>query len=204
MPSFDEEKLMAARGCRCIAGVDEAGRGALAGPVVAAAVVLPAGADIPFIHLVRDSKKLTAARREMLYGLIYETAVAVGVGVSGFDIIDGMGIVPATRLAMLSAVEQLSPPADSLLIDYMLLPEIPLPQNGIVHGDDLSYSIACASIIAKVHRDRLMVELDSRYSGYGLAVHKGYGTVMHLECLRNLGPSTIHRKTFGPVKELIR
>jgi ribonuclease HII len=202
MPSFDEEKLFEAQGCRFIAGIDEAGRGALAGPVVAAAVVLPCGINIPFIKRVRDSKKLTPSMREDLFPRINETAVAVGVGVVDFDVIDNIGIVPATRLAMKFAVERLSQPADSLLIDYMKLPEIRLPQKGITHGDDLCYSIACASIIAKVSRDHIMVDLDKTYSGYGLAGHKGYGTREHVACLQRLGPSPIHRKTFRLVKEL--
>lgn len=203
MPSFDEEYLLEARGYRYIAGIDEVGRGALAGPVVAAAVVLPLRAEIPFITLVRDSKKLSPGQRESLYDDIYGTAVSVGIGMCGREVIDRVGIVAATRLAMYSAVEQLLPPADSLLIDYMLLPEIRLPQKGITHGDDISYSIACASIIAKVFRDRYMVELDSAYSGYGLAVHKGYGTRYHVDCLKRLGPSPIHRTTFNPVREMI-
>lgn len=202
MPSFDEERLFEAQGYRFIAGIDEAGRGALAGPVVAAAVILPFGKDIPFIRMVRDSKKLTSAKREYLFPLIQEAAAAVGVGMVDFDIIDKIGIVPATRIAMKLAVERLSRPADSLLIDYMKLPEIHLPQKGITHGDDLCYSIACASIIAKVSRDHIMIELDSIYSGYGLAEHKGYGTSEHVACLQRLGPSPIHRKTFTLVREL--
>jgi ribonuclease HII len=201
MPSFDEEELLEAQGYRFIAGIDEAGRGALAGPVVAAAVVLPRKRDIPFIKMVRDSKKLTPVKREGLFPLISKTAVAVGVGVVDFDVIDDIGIVPATRLAMKFAVEHLSPPPDSLLIDFMKLPEIHLPQKGITHGDDLCYSIACASIIAKVSRDRIMVELGNTYQGYGLAGHKGYGTSEHLACLQRLGPSPIHRRTFQPVSE---
>ena len=202
MPSFDEEYLLEARGYRRIAGIDEVGRGALAGPVVAAAVVLPLRVEIPFITLVRDSKKLSPGQRESLYDDIHGTAVSVGIGMSGQEVVDRVGIVAATRLAMCSAVEQLSPPADSLLIDYLRLPEIRLPQKGITHGDDISYSIACASIVAKVFRDRYMVELDSKYSGYGLAVHKGYGTRYHVDCLQRLGPSPVHRTTFNPVRDM--
>lgn len=204
MPSFGEEKILESQGYRYIAGVDEAGRGALAGPVVAAAVILPSNQKLPFISQVRDSKKLTPLKREYLFHHIHESAVAVGIGMSDLDVIDTSGIVPATRLAMKSAIEQLSPPADFMLVDYMKLPEIDLPQKGITHGDDLSYSIACASIIAKVSRDWLMMKLDEEYSGYGLANHKGYGTKEHVECLRRLGPCTIHRKTFSPVREMIR
>jgi ribonuclease HII len=203
MPSFGEEKILEAQGYRYIAGIDEAGRGALAGPVVAAAVILPTNKSLPFITQVRDSKKLTPLKRESLFHNIHESAVALGIGMSGLDIIDALGIVEATRLAMKSAVEQLSPPADYILVDYMRLPEVNLPQKGITHGDDLSYSIACASIIAKVSRDRLMMKLDEEYSGYGLANHKGYGTREHVECLRRLGPCPIHRRTFSPVREMM-
>jgi ribonuclease HII len=203
MPSFGEEKILEAQGYRYIAGIDEAGRGALAGPVVAAAVILPANKSLPFITQVRDSKKLTPLKRESLFHNIHESAVALGIGMSGLDIIDALGIVEATRLAMKSAVEQLSPPADYMLVDYMRLPEVNLPQKGITHGDDLSYSIACASIIAKVSRDRVMMKLDEEYSGYGLANHKGYGTREHVECLRRLGPCPIHRRTFSPVREMM-
>ena len=203
MPSFGEEKILEAQGYRYIAGIDEAGRGALAGPVVAAAVILPMNKNLPFITQVRDSKKLTPLKRVSLFHYIHESAVSLGIGMAGLDIIDTLGIVEATRLAMKSAVEQLSPPADYMLVDYMRLPEMNLPQKGITHGDDLSYSIACASIVAKVSRDRLMMKLDEEYSGYGLANHKGYGTREHVECLRRLGPCPIHRKTFSPVREMV-
>lgn len=204
MPSFGEEKILEAQGYRYIAGVDEAGRGALAGPVVAAAVILPSNKYLPFISQVRDSKKLTPLQREYLFHHVHESAVSIGIGMSNLDVIDTLGIVAATRLAMKSAIDQLSPRADYMLVDYMQLPEIDLPQKGITHGDDLSYSIACASIIAKVSRDQLMIKLDEEYSGYGLANHKGYGTKEHVECLRRLGPCSIHRKTFNPVREMIR
>jgi ribonuclease HII len=203
MTSFDEEKILEAQGYRLIAGVDEAGRGALAGPVVAAAVILPLNKKLLFINQVRDSKKLTPLQRESLFPCILESAVAVGIGISGLDVIDTLGIVPAIRLAMKSAIEQLSPPADYMLIDYLRLPELDLPQKGITGGDDLSYSIACASIIAKVSRDRFMIEIDTEYSGYGLANHKGYGTPEHLKCIERLGPCAVHRKTFNPVREMM-
>jgi ribonuclease HII len=203
MPSFGEEKILEAQGYRYIAGVDEVGRGALAGPVVAAAVVLPMNKDLPFISQVRDSKKLTPLKREYLYHTLHEFAVTLAVGISGLDIIDTLGIVTATRRAMKSAIEQLSPRADYVLVDYLRLPEVNLPQKGITHGDDLCYSIACASIVAKVSRDRLMIELDEEYSGYGLANHKGYGTKEHMECLLRLGPCPIHRKTFSPMRKMI-
>ncbi|GAI32798.1 unnamed protein product [marine sediment metagenome] len=118
------------------------------------------------------------------------------------EVIDARGIIKATQLAMESAIDQLSPPPESLLIDYMLLAEVKLPQKGIKNGDKLCISIACASIIAKVTRDHLMIELDGIYPGYGLAQHKGYGTKEHLSCLYQLGPSPIHRRSFKPVKEI--
>jgi ribonuclease HII len=200
MPSFIEERRLAEQGYRLIAGVDEAGRGALAGPVLAAAVILPQRFNVPWLEEVRDSKQLTPSKRELLFDRIYETAVAVGIGAAADDLIDKMGIVAATRLAMKEAVERLSPPAESLLIDYMRLPEVTLPQKGITNGDDLCFSIACASIIAKVARDRLMVAFDRVYPDYGLARHKGYGTREHFNRLVELGPCPIHRRSFRPVR----
>jgi len=204
MPSFIEEELLAAQGYRLIAGVDEVGRGALAGPVVAAAVILPLDLDEPWLAEVNDSKQLTPAKRELLFQHIHETAVAIGIGATPHDLVDKKGIVSATRLAMKEAVEQLSPPAESLLIDYMRLPEVSLPQKGITNGDSLCLSIACASIIAKVTRDRLMVLFDRAYPGYGLARHKGYGTSQHFACLSRLGPCPIHRQSFRPVREIVQ
>jgi ribonuclease HII len=203
-PSFAEERKLAAQGYRLVAGVDEVGRGALAGPVVAAAVILPTGLDkARWLDEVRDSKELSPARRQLLFEQIMEMAISVGLGRVDGEIIDAQGIVRATRLAMKQAIDQLSPPPECLLIDYLTLPESPLPQKGIVDGDRLCLSIACASIIAKVARDRLMVEFDEIYPGYGLAEHKGYGTREHLARLRRLGPSPIHRHSFQPVKELL-
>jgi len=203
LPSFAEEKVLEAQGYHHIAGIDEVGRGALAGPVVAAAVILPYPVDTPWLTQVKDSKQLSPARRKFLFYHIHETAISIGLGMISSEIIDIVGIVKATRLAMKQAVEQLSPPPESLLIDYMLLPEVPLPQKGITSGDSLCLSIACASIMAKVARDHLVIELDKTYPGYGLAQHKGYGTREHLACLRRLGPSPIHRQSFRPVRDLI-
>jgi len=202
VPTFSEERLLEARGYRLIAGVDEVGRGALAGPVVAAAVILPCHLDTSWLTQVKDSKQLSPARREHLFHCIRETAIAIGIGATPNDIIDNQGIIRATRLAMKMAISQLAPPPESLLIDYLLLPEVPLPQKGITYGDKLCFSIACASIIAKVTRDRLMLELEQIYPGYGLAQHKGYGTEEHHSCLRRLGPSPVHRQSFNPIKGL--
>ncbi len=204
MPSLAEEMKLRAQGYRLIAGIDEVGRGALAGPVLAAAVILPCQIDTPWLNQVKDSKQLSPARRRLLFGYIEEIAVAVGVGMVRHEVIDDRGIAMATRLAMKSAVGKLSPAPESLLIDYFRLPEVPLPQKGITNGDELCLSIACASIVAKVTRDRLMIEYDSIYPGYGLANHKGYGTRTHLANLHRLGPSPIHRRSFQPLKGMIQ
>jgi ribonuclease HII len=200
-PSLAEEKKLMAQGYRLIAGIDEAGRGALAGPVVAAAVIMPCHIKAPWLNQVRDSKQLSSAKREYLFHNIQETAISVGTGTVPAETIDTQGIVKATRLAMKLAINQLSPPPQSLLIDYMLLPDVSLPQKGITNGDSLCFSIACASIIAKVTRDHFIIQLDSVYPGYRLAKHKGYGTKEHLSCLCQLGPSPIHRQSFRPIKE---
>lgn len=202
MPSFAEEEMFIAQGYQRIAGIDEVGRGALAGPVVAAAVILPRQVEAPWFSEVRDSKLLTPARRELLFHRIHEIAISIGIGLTPHYLVDAHGIVKATRLAMKLAVERLSPPAESLLIDYMRLPEVGLPQKGITKGDNLCFSIACASIVAKVVRDRLMVEFDEVYPGYGLARHKGYGTREHIACLYKLGPCPIHRQSFKPLRLL--
>ena len=203
IPSFTEEKRLEAQGYQRIAGIDEVGRGALAGPVVAAAVILPRRIDTPWLARVKDSKLLRPPERGYLFDCIQEAAISIGIGMAPPEVIDSQGIIKATRLAMKLAIDQLSPPPESLLIDYMSLPEVTLPQRGIKNGDRLCFSIACASIIAKVARDRLMIELDRTYPGYGLAQHKGYGTEGHLSCLRRLGPSPIHRQSFKPVREII-
>jgi ribonuclease HII len=203
MPSFIEEEQLAAQGYRLIAGVDEAGRGALAGPVVAAAVILPGNVEAAWFKGVRDSKLIAPAKREILFHHICEVAVSVGVGVAPHSIVDSRGVVRATRVAMKQAIERLSPSPESLLIDYLRLPEVRLPQKGIVHGDNLCFSIACASIIAKVTRDRIMVEFDRHFPGYGMARHKGYGTRQHVACLLRLGACPIHRRSFRPVREII-
>ncbi len=203
IPSFTEEKALEAQGYQYIAGIDEVGRGALAGPVVAAAVILPGHIDAPWLDQIRDSKQLTPAKRQLLFPQIREIAISIGIGIIHNEVIDTQGIIKATRLAMKSAIDQLSPPAQSLLIDYMRLPDVSLPQKGIKNGDSLCFSIACASIVAKVTRDRLMIKLDKVHPGYGLAQHKGYGTREHLICLRKLGPSPIHRRSFQPVKTII-
>jgi ribonuclease HII len=203
LPSFAEEKRFAAEGYRLIAGVDEVGRGALAGPVVAAAVILPYHVDTPWPKPVKDSKQLNPINRELLSHHIRKIAISIGIGITPNTSIDRDGIIKATRLAMKLAIDQLSPKPQSLLIDYMSLPDISLPQKGVKNGDSLCISIACASIIAKVSRDHLMIELDRVYPGYKLARHKGYGTKEHLLCLHRLGPSPIHRQSFKTVRNII-
>jgi len=188
-------------GFRYIAGVDEAGRGPLAGPVVAAAVVLPAGLRIKGVN---DSKKLSPDMRERLFDIIMQQALSVGIGTGSPELIDEINILQATRHAMLEAVTHLSPLPDFILIDGISTIDSPIPQKTIKKGDSLSLSIAAASIIAKVTRDRLMRELDIHYPGYGFAGHKGYGSALHMDAIRRLGPSPVHRLTFGGVKEHIR
>ncbi len=195
------EEMAARRGYRMVAGVDEAGRGPLAGPVVAAAVVLHPGISIDG---VTDSKKLTEARRETLFGHIMAQALAVGVGAADHDLIDRINILQATIHAMRQAVANLSVSPDYLLIDGISTIPVTIPQKTIKKGDSASLSIAAASIIAKVTRDRLMVEYDRQFPGYGFAAHKGYGCASHLQAIAQLGPCAIHRKTFRGVKEHVR
>lgn len=185
-------------GFRLAAGIDEAGRGPLAGPVVAAAVILPEGL---LIKGVNDSKRLSPDTRERLFDTIMSQALSVGVGMGSAELIDRINILQATRHAMLEAVSQLDPQPDYLLIDGISTINSPIPQKTIKKGDSLSLSIAAASIIAKVTRDRLMRELDTIHPGYGFSGHKGYGSALHLEAIRRLGPSPVHRLTFGGVKE---
>lgn len=179
--------------CKFICGIDEAGRGPLAGPVVAGAVILPADCEILFLN---DSKKLSAAKREELYDEIMEKAVAVGVGMASPARIDEINILQATYEAMRTAVSELGVEPDILLNDAVTIPEITIPQVPIIKGDAKSVSIAAASIIAKVTRDRLMVQYEEVLPGYGFAKHKGYGSKEHIEAIRRLGPTPIHRRTF--------
>jgi ribonuclease HII len=195
-PSFKEELKFIESGLRLIAGVDEVGRGCLAGPVVASAVILPCSRRVAWISGVRDSKLLSAKQREALFEVIRQKAVAAATGIVWQDVIDDIGIAPASRLAMKQAIDGLHPAPDGLLVDYFKLPEVELPQNNVVHGDRLCFSIACASIVAKVTRDRLMRALDNEYRGYGLANHKGYATREHCAALEKLGLAAIHRRSF--------
>ena len=181
-----------------VAGIDEAGRGALSGPVVAAAVILPAGLLLPGVD---DSKKLSPHTRERLFDVIMSRAISVGIGWVAPELIDRINILQATRHAMKEAVLCLAPQPDFLLIDGITTIDSPIHQKTIKKGDSLSLSIAAASIIAKVSRDRLMRELDALHPGYGFAEHKGYGCSAHMEAIRLLGPTDVHRLTFGGVRE---
>ncbi len=206
---YHERQFLRA-GCRCIVGIDEVGRGPLAGPVAAAAVALPLHRKDLSSRLrgVRDSKAMSAAQRESAAAAIKELAIAWGIGCSSAAEIDQLGIVPATRAAMQRAFNQalaktpIQP--DCLFLDYMLWPERrDIPQVSIVDGDKRSLSIASASVIAKVWRDALMRRLDADYPEYGFARHKGYGTVIHLRALRRYGPCAEHRRSFEPVRKAL-
>lgn len=200
-PTFDFEHEAADAGFRLIAGVDEVGRGAIAGPVAAGAVILPPGLEAPWLDEVRDSKQLTPAQRERLAPLIKSAAAAYAVAMASQEYIDQRGIVPATRRAMGLALQHLSPGADFVLIDALMLPEVRLRQRSIIHGDALSMSIACASIIAKVTRDHLMCEMSESFPVYGFAGHKGYATPEHLAELEKHGPCPLHRRSFRPLAQ---
>lgn len=184
------------RGFKWVAGLDEAGRGPLAGPVVAAAVILPRRCRFEELH---DSKQVSEAMRERLHGEILARAVGVGIGTADAQEIDDLNILEATRLAMQRALTALAPSPDCLLLDAVALPLVPLPQRPIIKGDALSRAIAAASIVAKVHRDRLMVDYDHAYPRYKFSVHKGYATTEHVNLLRTYGPCPIHRRSFRPV-----
>ncbi len=203
-PTFEFENNFRASGYRAIAGVDEAGRGALAGPVVAAAVVLPIGITDEVVDSIDDSKRLTAKQREETYKSVVEVSASFGVGVVQADRIDDIGIVPATKLAMREAIKANRADVDFLLIDAVERIGIARPSRSIIRGDSQSVSIAAASIVAKVTRDRIMTgEMDARFPRYGFAKHKGYGTAEHMEALNEFGPSPIHRQTFKPVAQAI-
>lgn len=201
-PDLSLETPLWQAGLYRLAGLDEAGRGAWAGPVAAAAVILhPAGADLlDLLSGVRDSKMMTARQRAIWAEKIRAAAAAWGVGWASNAEIDAQGILPATRLAMQRAVEQLVLPPEHLLIDAVRLPAIGLPQTALVRGDQRSLSIAAASVLAKTARDALMRELNEQYPGYGFAAHKGYGTARHQRALDELGPCPQHRFSFAPLR----
>ncbi len=199
-PTFEEETRCWAAGQRAVAGMDEAGRGALAGPVVAAAVIVPP--DAPFVGIwraVRDSKLLSPSQRTALAVEIKVAALAWGIGVTAAAQIDAVGIAPATRQAMSAATAALAITPDYLLIDWVKLPEVAIAQESFIKADQRIASVAAASILAKVHRDSLLVALHDRYPHYGFANHKGYGTQAHLAALARYGACPEHRQSFAPV-----
>jgi ribonuclease HII len=206
LPTLEEEMALFAQGYSFIAGLDEAGRGCLAGPVVAAAVMLPLSNDTEDIltrfNGVNDSKQLTVQARERLYDQIMHNALAVGVGIGSVEIIDERNILQATKYAMRNALDQLSPVPQALLLDAIQLPGLKIPQRSLIKGDARCLSIAAASIIAKVTRDRLMLILHKEHPEYGFDQHKGYGTPAHLAVLKRHGATPHHRYSFAPIREL--
>ena len=201
-PTLDRELQLIQSGHALVAGIDEAGRGAWAGPVVAAAVILDP-AEVSHLDGVNDSKQLSPRQRGRLYQIIIDHCVTYGVGQGSVEEIDTIGILPATRLAMTRAVEALSPPPDALIIDAVRLPQVNQPQAVFNFADAISLSVAAASILAKVTRDRLMIELDAQYPAYQFARHKGYGTQIHRAALQSVGPCQIHRTSFRPIRALL-
>lgn len=199
MPSYDIERALRAEGYTAVCGVDEAGRGPLCGSVVAAACILPDGLEIPELN---DSKKLTPKKREKLFDIIVEKAIAYGIAEATVEEIDALNILEADLLAMRRAIDGLHTPdgqpyrADYALIDGNISRDFQIPAQAVIKGDSLSTSIAAASILAKVTRDRMCEDMDKAYPVYGIAKHKGYGTKAHMDALRKYGPSPIHRKKF--------
>ena len=200
MPTLEIEARLRCAGYTCVAGIDEAGRGPLAGPVLAAAVILP----VDFAHAVlNDSKQLSAKRREKIYEeLMADDRLLIGSAAASVEEVDRLNILRASHLAMERAVRGLPRLPDICIIDGLPVPRFPWPHEGIVKGDGLSLSIAAASIIAKVERDRIMLAADVEYPQYGFAAHKGYGTPLHLARLRKYGPCPLHRRSFQPVAQL--
>lgn len=192
------EKELYTQGIQLIAGVDEVGRGPLAGPVVAAAVILPKACKIPGLN---DSKKIPKSKHKEIYEAVLQNAIAIGIGVKDNHVIDQVNIYEATKLAMMEAIGQLEPQPQHLLIDAMRL-DLPIPQTSIIKGDANSLSIAAASIVAKVTRDQMMEEFDKEYPGYDFAQNAGYGTAKHLAGLDKLGVTPIHRRSFEPIKSM--
>ena len=192
------EKELYTQGIQLIAGVDEVGRGPLAGPVVAAAVILPEDCKISGLN---DSKKIPKSKHKEIYEAVLQNAVAIGIGIKDNQVIDQVNIYEATKLAMMEAIGQLEPQPQHLLIDAMKL-DLPIPQTSIIKGDANSLSIAAASIVAKVTRDQMMEEFDRKYPGYDFAQNAGYGTAKHLAGLDQLGVTPIHRRSFEPVKSM--
>lgn len=201
MSMYDYEGMFYDQGMYHVAGVDEVGRGPIAGPVTVAAVILPPMTLIPGLN---DSKKLTEEKREVLYDIIMKEAVEVSCISYGPEKIDELNIYEATRQAMYEAIRTLSVPAEAVVADAMKLPDLTIPVESIIKGDSKSANIAAASIIAKVTRDRYMKQLDEEYPGYGFGIHKGYYTELHKEAVEQQGVTPLHRKSFEPIKSIVR
>lgn len=202
-PDLSFEENLWETGITRIAGIDEVGRGALAGPVTAAALILPPDPSILYqLAGVRDSKQLTPRMRSILAERLRQSAVAWSIGSASHIEIDSLGILPATRLAMQRAIDDLADTPEHLLLDYLFLPDCHLPQTALVKGDARCLSIAGASILAKTARDAFMKSLDKKYPGYGFASHKGYCTQRHIQAIHQLGPCSVHRFSFAPLRDL--
>ena len=201
MPSLDFELDVFKQNYTFIAGLDEVGRGTIAGPVVSGAVVLDLNKHLEFYEEINDSKKLTSKKRNSLSILIKRFALTYGIGISSAKEIDQIGIVPATKLSMIRAVNHLAPKPEYLLIDSLEIPEIDIDQTSLIKGDNISISIAAASIIAKVARDKMMEKYDKYFPNYTFKSHKGYYTKSHASELIENGVTKIHRKTFAPIKD---
>lgn len=201
-PTYDEEAALLEDGYAVIAGVDEAGRGSLAGPVVAGAAVLPRRPRGEWLSKIHDSKRLTPRQRESALQRMRRASIATATGAAGSAEIDAVGIIEATRTAMARAIDALPVRPDFLLLDAILLPDVDIPQRSIIKGDAKCLSIAAASIVAKVSRDAMMRDADAEYPGYGFAQHKGYATRQHIDGIEALGACPIHRRTFAPVRRL--
>lgn len=203
IPDFTQEDSLFQQGYSMVAGLDEVGRGTLAGPVVAGLAIFEHKPYDDWVGMIRDSKQMSPSQREYVIPYLESAALALEIGVSSSIEVDNLGIVSATRLAMKRAINSLTFLPQYLLLDAFPLPDISIPQKAIIRGDSICFSIASASIVAKVRRDKMMEEYDILYPGYGFVSNKGYGTRQHMDGLKELGPSPIHRKTFSPLKEML-
>ena len=201
-PDNKEELLLYRKGYEFVGGIDEVGRGPIAGPVLAAVVTLPKKLKSSWQFLINDSKQLTPTQREYIFNHLQESAHSIGIGESSSKEIDNIGIAPATRLAIVRAIESLPLKPQFLLLDAFPVPEVNIPQKAIIHGDSISISIASASIVAKVTRDRIMANFGKNYPNYGFGKHKGYATREHLANLKLYGPCNIHRFSWKPLRNL--
>jgi len=202
MTSLEMERKLNSQGFGLVGGVDEVGRGCLAGPVAAGFVIFPADVDDDILHQITDSKKLTAIKRQDLLKIIQEHALSAQVGWASVDEIDSIGIAPATKLAMKRAIEKSLIRPDYLLVDAINLDDLPFPQRAIIKGDQISRTIAAASIVAKVVRDQYMSDIAPKYLGYDFEKNKGYGTKDHMIAIKSLGPTDVHRISFEPVASM--